>query len=101
MAAAPNTAETVSIENIDQERAGILKRVLFGILRTDAAKKVIAQAIDGLPIEDMYELNTTKRFDLLQRLEPSPSSMVRAGQFCTYSEMFDDLELNARVCFPG
>lgn len=101
MAAASSTTETVSIAHIDQERAGILKGVLFGILRSDAAQKVIAQAIDGLPIEDTYELRTTNRFDLLQRLEPSHDSVVRAGQFCTYEEMFDNLELNARVCFPA
>lgn len=90
---------TVSIADINPERAGILKGALFGVLRSDAAQKVIAQAIDGLPIREAYELTTTKRFELFTRHEPSQDSMTRAKEFCTYSEMFDNLELNARVCF--
>lgn len=101
MVTVANTTKTVSIADIDQERAGILKRVLFGILRSDGTQKVIAQAIDGLPIEETYELRTTERYDLLERLKPSDDSMARASLFCTYEEMFDNLELNARVCLPA
>jgi hypothetical protein len=96
----PDPTETVNIEEIDKERARILKRVLFAVFRSDAGQSIIAQALDGLPIEETYELETTKRYDLLIRLEPRQVSIERARDFPTYTDMFDNIDLNARVCFP-
>ncbi|KAK2764286.1 hypothetical protein FQN54_008978 [Arachnomyces sp. PD_36] len=89
----------VSIEDINPEKGQILKRVLFGILRTEIGQNVISQAIDGIPIWDMYEFNTTRRIDLETRREATKLAQVRAAQYQTFDEMFDYLKLNARSAY--
>lgn len=89
---------TVGLADIDQERANIVKRVLSAVLRCDIVRNVFAQVIDGLPIKSTYELGTTERFELLSRTEPSKQSQTLSNQFCD-SDKFDNLELNAKVCF--
>lgn len=88
---------TVSLADIDSERAGMLKQVLSTLLRSSTVKDVFAQVIDGLPIKTTYELTITRRFELLSRMEPSAQSIALSNQFCSSSEMFDNLKLNARV----
>ncbi|PGH36277.1 hypothetical protein GX50_00962 [[Emmonsia] crescens] len=88
---------TVSLADIDSERAGMLKQVLSTLLRSSTVKDVFAQVIDGLPIKTTYELTITRRFELLSRMEPSAQSIALSNQFCSSSEMFDNLKLNART----
>jgi hypothetical protein len=87
----------ISIADIDQERSGILNNVLFMVMRSDTAKDVLAQVIDGLPTNATYELTITHRFDLLSRSEPSQQARILSQQFCDSPEMFDKLNLNSKV----
>jgi hypothetical protein len=87
----------ISITDIDQRRSGILKNLLSMVLRSDTAKDVLAQVIDGLPTNATYELTITHRFDLLSRFEPSQQARILAQQFCDSLEMLDNLKLNSKV----
>lgn len=91
-------AAIVRLADLDHEKAGIFTRVLSTVLHSRAAKDVFAQVIDGLPVKSTYELTMTRRYELLSRTEASQQSQVLSDQFCSSSEMFDNLELNARVC---
>ncbi|PGH01798.1 hypothetical protein AJ80_08965 [Polytolypa hystricis UAMH7299] len=86
---------TVSIADIEQERADILKHVLSTVLRTDIARDIFAQVIDGLPISKTYELTITRRFDLLSRSEPSQHAKILAQASCDSTEMLDNLKLDS------
>lgn len=87
----------VSIADIEQERAAILKRVVSTILRNDISRDVFAQIIDGLPIKTTYELTVTRRFDLLSRPEASQPAKMEAQTFCDSIEMLNDLNLDSKV----
>ncbi|OJD10724.1 hypothetical protein AJ78_08342 [Emergomyces pasteurianus Ep9510] len=88
---------TVRLADLDHAKAAILKRVLSTVLCSRTTKDVFAQVIDGLPIKSTYELTITRRYELLSRMEPSQRSRLLSGQFCSSSELFDSLNLNART----
>ncbi|KAK2811475.1 hypothetical protein FQN50_002098 [Emmonsiellopsis sp. PD_5] len=87
----------ITLSDIDQERAEILKRVLTSILRRDSVKTVFAQVIDGIPIASAYESTLTARTELTSRTEPSQRSVSLSGQFCESEGILDTLELNPTV----
>ena len=87
----------VSIADIEQERAAILKRVVSTILRNDISRDVFAQIIDGLPIKTTYELTVNRRFDLLSRSETSQPAKMEAQTFCDSIEMLNHLNLDSKV----
>ena len=87
----------ISKADIDPERSGVLKNVLSMVMRSDTARDVLAQVIDGLPTNTTYELSITHRFDLLSRSEPSQQARILSQQFCDSPEMLNNLRLNSKV----
>lgn len=88
----------VSLADIDPERSDLVKRVMSAILRINAVTHAFAQAIDGLPIESMYESTITMRTDLLSRTEPSDQAIMLSKQFCgNPEEILRCLSLNPTV----
>jgi hypothetical protein len=90
----------ISLADLEYERAGILRSVLSALLRSDLVQNVLAQVIDGIPIESTYEFATTMRSEILSRTEPSPESMQLSRRICESDETFDLIDLNPTVWFP-
>lgn len=88
---------TISLEDIDQDRASVIRRVLSAVLHCDNVRCVFAQIIDGLPIGRNYDSTTTMREDLEQRLEPSEQAMALSREFCTSDDRLKGLKLNETV----
>ncbi|KAK2731566.1 hypothetical protein FQN57_003291 [Myotisia sp. PD_48] len=87
----------VTIADIDQEKARVLKHVISSILHNEITRDIFAQVIDGLPINRTYEFVTTGRSDLDSRTVVSEQAKLSSQQFCDSSEMLDNLILNAKI----
>lgn len=87
----------VSLADLEHERADILKGVLSALLRNDLVQNVLAQVIDGIPIESAYGFATTRRSEILSRTEPSSESMLLSRRICDSEETFDSIDLNSAV----
>lgn len=90
----------ISLADLEYQRSGILRGVLSALLRSDLVQNVLAQVIDGIPIESTYEFATTMRSEILSRSEPSQESMLLSRSICDSGETLDSIDLNATVWFP-
>lgn len=89
----------LSLADIDQKRANILKRLLSSILQRHHVITTFAQVIDGLPINEAYESSTTMRIDLLSRTIITENAISLAVQLCKTSDAMDSISLNPTVCY--
>lgn len=97
MSPAPPPA-TISLANIDKERANIFKRLFSKVLRHSIVNDIFAQIIDGLPTKETLDSSIPGHVDLTTRAEVSQDSIDRARKFCNPGEvLYDSLRLNARV----
>jgi hypothetical protein len=88
---------TVSLKDVDQDRANVIRRVLSAVLRSDKVRSVFAQIIDGIPIRETYHWAMTLNRDIERRTEPSEKSMALSLEFCASDDRFEELKLNATV----